>query len=257
MNREVDENSGDVAPIELLADEELERLNRLLPWAAFTLDSRGRALGVPHSTTKRATPQSIPDKRIIELNEFVALADRSVLEVGCFEGIHTCGLAQLAREVIGLDSRIENVAKTIVRCALLGYRPRILCWDLESGLPEIDISHDVLHHVGVLYHLSDPATHLKTITRVTRHAIMLDTHVCDPSTTPLESYSIGGRTYRYARKAESGRDQPFAGMRDHAKWLALPDLEMLVEECGFRIYRKQIRDERNGLRVLLFAKRSD
>jgi hypothetical protein len=44
-------------------------------------------------------------------------------------------------------------------------------------------------------------------------------------------------------------------MKDHAKWLALADLEMLLEHCGFQISGKRLRAERNGLRVLLFAER--
>ena len=245
----------DTVPVDLLSDDELNRLNELLPWSAFTLDAHGRPLGLPHSDSKRSTPQRIPDKRIVELNSRYPLGDCSVLEVGCFEGIHTCGLTLFAREVIALDARVENVAKTAVRCALMGCRPRIICWDLEAGLPEVDITHDVLHHVGVLYHLSDPVRHLKTITTVTRRAIMLDTHVCDASTAKLQEYSVDGCAYRYARKTEPGRAEPFAGMRDHAKWLVITDLEILIDECGFKIDAKQLREERNGLRVLLFASR--
>ena len=68
---------------------DLERLNALAPWSAFTLDAHGRRVGCAHSGKKRATPQAIPDPRIVELDRRYGLRGRSVLEIGCFEGIHT------------------------------------------------------------------------------------------------------------------------------------------------------------------------
>jgi len=246
----------DAAPIDLLSDTELAHLNELLPWSAFTLDAHGRALGLPYSASKRSTPQRIPDKRIVELNELFSLSDKTVLEIGCFEGIHTCGLSRFAREVVALDSRVENVAKTLVRCGLLGYRPRVLCWDLEDGLPPTDMSHDILHHVGVLYHLSDPVRHLYALTALTRVGVMLDTHVADETSDRIERYEVGTKAFRCAVKRESGRAQPFAGMRDYARWLVLDDLRELLESCGFEIIKERVRSERNGPRVLIFGCRA-
>jgi tRNA (mo5U34)-methyltransferase len=37
------------------------------------------------------------------------LSNKDVLEIGCFEGIHTIGLCNYSRRVYAVDSRIENV----------------------------------------------------------------------------------------------------------------------------------------------------
>jgi tRNA (mo5U34)-methyltransferase len=242
--------------LDLLKHEELRRLNDLLPWSCFVLDRQGRVFGKAWSATKRAQPQKIPDHRIVELNRRFPLATRDVLEIGCYEGIHTVALARLARRVMAADSRIENVVKTIVRCALLGERPVVFPWDVEDGLvQEIDVSCDVLHHVGVLYHLVDPVRHLREVLPLVREAVMLDTHVASPAAR-LDSYVSGSDRFQYQQYKEGGRDVPFAGMADHAKWLLEEDLVQLLRTAGFQsVDVAERRQERNGPRVLIFAGR--
>ena len=242
--------------LNLLKHEELRRLNDLLPWSCFITDAQGRAFGKAWSISKRAKPQKIPDHRIVELHRRFPLTTRDVLEIGSYEGIHTVALARLARRVMAADSRIENVVKTIVRCAVLGQRPFVFPWDVEDGLvQEIDISCDVLHHVGVLYHLVDPVRHLREVLPLVREAVMLDTHVASPA-AKLDSYVSGGDRFQYQQYKEGGREVPFAGMADHAKWLLEEDLVHVLQTAGFHnIDVAERRQERNGPRVLIFASR--
>ena len=242
--------------VELLPDDELERLNRLLPWAAFVVDQRGRRFGNAWSSNKRNVPQPVPDPRIVDLDRRWPLETRTVLEIGCFEGIHTVALAQRAARVTAIDSRIENVVKTIVRCAMFGLHPSVVRWDVESPAPSIlDGPWDVVHHVGVLYHLTDPVGHLHRISGLAREAIMLDGHVAPEGSADSE-YRSGGRSYRFHRYREGGRDEPFAGMADHAKWLLLEDVKGVLSDCGFTtIDVASHHMERNGPRVLIYASR--
>jgi tRNA (mo5U34)-methyltransferase len=242
--------------IDLLPDDDLDLLNRLLPWAAFVVDQRGRRFGNAWSETKRNVPQKIPDPRIVELDRRFPLRHRTVLEIGCFEGIHTIALAQRAARVAAVDSRIENVVKTIVRCAMAGVHPLVLPWNVEGPPPSIlDPSWDIVHHVGVLYHLNDPVDHLRRISRLVRDAMMLDTHVAADGATDSE-YQSGGQRHRYYRYREGPRVEPFAGMADHAKWLILDDLKELLSNCGFRnVDVAGLTMERNGPRVLIYASR--
>ena len=117
--------------IDHLPDDELEQLNQLLPWRCFTLDGRGRRFGAPASATKRNVPQQIPDRRTPMLDQRFPLAGRTVLEIGCFEGVHTVGLAARAGQVIAIDSRIENVVKTIVRTWSFGHHVTAFQCDVE------------------------------------------------------------------------------------------------------------------------------
>lgn len=238
-----------------LSDEDLERLNALLPWACFTVDGRGRRFGDAAWAGKRDRPQPIPDRRGVVLDEHFALADKHVLEIGCFEGIHTVGLCRLAARVTGVDARLDNVVKTVVRCAFYGHHPEILLRDVDGGAAMEGIAADVVHHVGVLYHLEEPAQHLLALGSIARLGVLLDTHVAEEHEA-TEVLEIDGRAIRYRPYREGGTADVFSGMRAHAKWLTLQSLTELVEAAGFpTIDLVEERAERNGRRVLLVAKR--
>lgn len=248
---------GAPAPrLDSLSDDDLDRLNRLLPWQAFTVDGRGRRLGNIAWSGKRTEPQPIPDRRIELLDQEFGLSDKTVLEIGCFEGIHTIGLARLARSVHAVDSRLENVVKTIVRASLYGCSPSVtVCNVEENPLPVGDLRSDIVHHVGVLYHLKDPVAHLRVLPGLTRVGLMLDTHVARPEQAG-KSYTSVSKIYRYREFQESGHVDPFSGMYSQSKWLLLEDIVNLLKEGGFESVRvAEERDEPNGLRVLLFARK--
>jgi hypothetical protein len=240
------------------SDAQLGELNALLDWRCFTVDSAGRRLGQPAGHNKRQDPQVIPDPRIVQLDEVVGLAGKHVLEVGCFEGVHTIALCERAARVTALDSRTENVVKTLVRTRVYGHAPELLLCDVEAEPASSErLRCDVLHHNGVLYHLKDPVTHLVRITANVSSAILLDTHYALPEETTA-SYTAGdGRSYPVKIFGENDRANPFAGMYDIARWLTLDDLKAVLARCGFtEILVEQPRAERNGPRVLLIVSRA-
>ncbi|MDH4083360.1 MAG: class I SAM-dependent methyltransferase [Nitrospira sp.] len=246
-------NSGFV---EFLSDDDLARLNEMLPWKCFTADSVGRRFGNSAWKGKRDTPQQIPDQRIVQMNTLFNLKNRSVLEVGCFEGIHTIGIAQCGAKVYAIDSRVENVVKTIVRTSMFGYTPQVFVCNLEEDsdvarLPVVDF----VHHVGVLYHLKDPVSHLLKLANIAKDGLLLDTHYAS-SEMVNSCYAVNGKEYRYFGYREKGRNEVFSGMYDHAKWLLLDDIKELLGQIGFSDIRiSKDFQQRNGPRVTLFAAR--
>ena len=240
-----------------LSDSSLEQLNSLLPWMSFTVDEKGRKFGKEAWEGKRSIPEIIPDERIVKLHSLFDLSDKTVLEFGCFEGAHTIGLGQFAAEVYAIDSRIENTIKTIVRSNFFGVRPRVDVIDLENSeefnrLPVVDI----LHHVGVFYHLKNPIEHLSKLNTIIKTGILLDTHYATIEMTNQEELHMG-KPYRFFRYEEHGRDDVFSGMYNHAKWLMLEDIIKILKTSGFSeilVYKNEI--QRNGPRVTLFASKT-
>jgi tRNA (mo5U34)-methyltransferase len=241
--------------VDTLSDEDLERLNQLLDWRCFTVDRHGRRFGQAAWRGKRDTPQVIPDRRIVLLDERFHLADKSVTEIGCFEGVHTVGLLQCARHVTAVDARIENVVKTIVRSAFYGFHPTVFQHDVERDPTPPGLHADVVHHVGVLYHLMDPVRHLIDLGLLARVGVMLDTHVATDQEAD-QTYESDGGLFRYKRYREGGRQDVFSGMSDHAKWLTLDVIMDVLHGAKFgQVEVVETRQERNGLRALLFASR--
>ena len=238
--------------IDRMSDEELQRLNELLPWSSWVVDANGRRFGNRFTANKRNEPETIPNYRNVELNKRYDLSDKHVLEIGCFEGNHTVDLASMARKVTGVDSRIEHVVKTLVRCAMAGLHPAVYCWDVEQEIPlGLDLSCDVLHHCGVLYHLERPVEHLKRLAPLISTALLLDTHVAPEGGDLKVDAGV-----RYWHFDEHGRENPFAGMYGHAKWIVLEDLVGLLKRLGFNdVDVAERRDERSGPRVLIYANR--
>jgi SAM-dependent methyltransferase len=242
--------------VDQLGDEDLAELNELLDWKSFVADRHGRRFGNVAWAGKRQEPQVIPDPRIVLLHEQIDLADKHVLEIGCFEGNHTLGLARFAKRVTAVDGRIANVVKTIVRCAMFGVYPTVFKCDVEARPLDVDaLQADVVHHVGVLYHLVDPVRHLRELGQLARVGVMLDTHFAvDDDATDI--YEVDGREYPYKRYREFGLADPFSGMHEHSKWLRLDDILTLLAEAGLSDVRLlRTRNERYGPRATLIAAR--
>jgi len=243
--------------VDNLSEAELKELNQILRWNCFTVDSKGRRFGQRARSGKRDTPQLVPDRRLKIFHDEFHLTGKHVLEVGCFEGVHTVGLCNRAAKVTAIDSRIENVVKTIVRASLFGCYPTVFKCDLDIPedvklLPTVDL----LHHVGVLYHLVDPVAHIFDIARQVKEGMMLDTHVARQGEDKL-SYEVRGKSYNYRNFKEGGKAEVFAGMGDHAKWLSIDTLLSVLGDAGFTQSRVlEERDERNGLRVLILTRRA-
>ena len=251
------ENLASSGHVEELSDKDLERLNDILPWQCFTADMRGRRFGNMAWKGKRDLPQEIPDKRIEKLHELFDLRDKDILEIGCFEGVHTIGLCNYSRNVYAIDSRIENVIKTIVRANMFGHRPAVRVFDADSdATPPYIEQCQIVHHVGVLYHLAEPVRHLLSLKGKMLQGILLDTHYATEEMATNQYKASDGKIYKYHHFKEGGRDEVFSGMHDHAKWLTKDVIFELLSKIGLPEIRIEADSvQRNGPRLTVLAKR--
>lgn len=234
------ESSKMVRPVDLLRDDQIEIINSDLDWHAFTADGHGRRIGRPHNRSKRSEQQRLSDPRLELLGSLVGLAEKKVVEFGCFEGIHSTSLAMSGASVIGVDARPSNLAKTILRAALYGQTVTPLLLDLDDA-PQVMragelglLDSDILVHIGVLYHLARPVAHLRSVLPYIREAILLDTHVA---------------RHEAEIRREFGFRDPFSGVNAYSEWLPAVVIDALLREHGFDcILDEETRDERNGLR---------
>jgi SAM-dependent methyltransferase len=249
---------GSPAPfLDALPDAQLEELNAILAWNSFVVDGRGRRFGnVPWQGKGRAA-EKIPNKRTRQMHQAFDLRGRSVLEIGCFEGAHTLGLCQLGAQVTAVDSRVENVVKTIVRTACFDHHPRVFVCDVERRpLPVELLRAEFCHHVGVFYHLADPVTHIRELGELIAHGILLDTHYA-AAAEATERYEVGGESFAYQRYGEFGYDDVWSGMFDHSKWLTLDTILQLLNRAGFdRVLTTATHVGSQGPRATILVERS-
>jgi 2-polyprenyl-3-methyl-5-hydroxy-6-metoxy-1,4-benzoquinol methylase len=249
-------NLNEIKLIDSLSDDDLIKLNNLLRWNCFVVDRHGRRFGNAAWAGKRAEPQVVPDRRILLMNERFNLSDKHVLEFGCFEGIHTIALSMCAKKVTAIDARIENVVKTIIRCAFFGYSPTVFACDVETEMESLaSIKADVACHIGVLYHLQEPVRHLQKLAKLVTAGVLLDTHYATDEEAQ-KNYWVDGSLFQYKRYREVNTSV-FAGVYDHAKWLRLTDIVQILSASGFKqVEIVETRKERNGARALLLAERN-
>jgi SAM-dependent methyltransferase len=231
----------------------VDEANKAFDWHAATELPNGMMLGRMFAH-KRALPQPIPDKRIVLLDSLVGLRSKSVLEIGCFEGIHTIGLRTFTDNVTAVDVRPTNVFKALARLSLHGADARVFVADCEKL--DGSFGHfDIIFHFGVLYHLMQPVEHLHALSDV-GDTLFLDTHVA-ASDAKLRRETISGHEYEYAMVDEGGWTDPFSGKDALSKHLTLASLQTAITKAGFGAQRLlNYRLERNGPRVLIIASRT-
>lgn len=265
VNSKSADDKGVHKRLDLLDSASLEKLNAMLSWSSYFNFAGTKTLGTPWSDRKRHAPQPFPDRGVEHLNEIVPLSGLSVFELGCYEGHHTVSLARHAAEVWAIDGRIENVIKTLVRVWGAGYeaRAKVNCIDLEKGLLREQIQalgrddgFDLIHHRGVLYHLSDPVGHINECARICNKHLYLHTQIAtdemakDKHTLNNKSYEV----YRY--KEPKSAFSPFSGITQQALWLTKDSLLRLLEDVGFKEVNviSEVQ-ERNGPRIELICSR--
>lgn len=247
--------------------DSLARLNVLLPWSSYNgLEGEGRILGSLWSAGKRASAQPLPDTTVERLNKVLPLREMSILEVGCFEGHHTASLARYATDLWAFDGRIENVIKTLVRLWVLGLERAVTVehLDIEAGPVSEQLARrgrsrnfDLVHHRGVLYHLSQPIEHLVDISTLCARHIYLHSQIATREQINCTRQSALGQFDAFVYN-EASRYSPFAGMTQAAVWLTKESLLKILTNLGFPdIAVLNEAHERNGDRIELIASRKE
>lgn len=238
-----------------LTDEQLGDFQQCLDWQTGMRLSDGRVLGVPG---KRGNINPGTDLRVQTVAERLRPANKRILEVGCCEGIHTVQLSALCGQVVALEVRPRNICCALARLFVHGVRNVELMLKDVRELDDAFGRFDIVFHVGVLYHLSNPVEHIFRI-RDLADDMILDTHFCD-DTTSFERSDITyqGKLYRsHVYRGEKGWRDAFSGLEPSSRWLHRDSLLELLDDAGFdsvEVIRQRI--ERNGPRICLLARRT-
>ncbi len=238
-----------------LTDQQLHDFQGAVQWKTGMLLPDGRVLGVPG---KRGGITQRIDFRVAEVARRMDPATKTILEVGCCEGIHTVQLAQICRRVVALEVRPKNIVATLTRLFVHGVEnAKVVLADVRD-LDSSFGSFDVVFHVGVLYHLMQPVEHVHRLSRLA-DTLLLDTHYCRDDTKFRRSdEQFDGKDYRaFLYTGEGGWADMFSGVENTSRWLHQQALLDAVRDAGYdalEIISDRI--ERNGPRMTLLARRT-
>jgi len=244
-------------------EDSFSKLDVMLPWSSYFYIDAVRSIGTPWSRKKRAGTQPFPDPTVERLNKLIPLKNFSVLEVGCYEGHHTASLALHSGDIWAIDGRIENVIKTLVRVWLSDCERNVNVnlIDLEKNnlidaLAKLGRAtpFDLIHHRGVLYHLSHPILHLRECAAICNIHLYLHTQIASAGSANTE-IEIDGLSYPAFKYKEPKVDfSPYSGITSYAYWLTQDSLLKALSDVGFiDVKIINLKDERNGLRIELLA----
>lgn len=201
---------GIASQLDFWTDDDLQKLNKILRWRAFSLDRSGRRFGQKAWKRRRQFPGAIPSPEVVLFNQFCRLNKTRVLDVGCFEGIHSVSLSLMGAKVIAVDGRVENIVKTIVRSGIYGATIETKKYVFEQDpIEQIPSDIDYVFHRSVLPLMEDPIKHLHDLGKLANLGIYLETVVCS---TPTETYHSLGKVFSCIKMPNRRIDGEFSGL---------------------------------------------
>lgn len=162
----------------------------------------------------------------------------TVLELGPLEAAHTFGLEQLGAKVTSIEGNSEAFLKCLIIKNALNLRSEFLLGSFEAFLRDNKLRYDMVFASGVLYHMSDPANLIESISEATKK-VFFWTHYYDeanPGTREAVSVTKFGLDLTYFVSPNSGREvngRWWGGLDDTAAWMRKEDIFSVCRACGF------------------------
>ena len=176
------------------------------------------------------------DPRIEQLMQIMDIKGKTVLELGCLEGIHSCMMqAAGAKEIIAIEGREESFLKCLlVKNAFKLDRCTFLHGDVEETISGIARSFDLCLALGILYHLENPVKLLQDIGNKADN-VFLWSHYAKESYPegPVCEIEVKGERFKGKYVGED-TEQYLSGLKKQSFWMLEESLVRAVEIAGFK-----------------------
>ena len=237
-----------------LSESQYQEIQNALQWDMAERLPDGRILGRPE---KLGWIKDGPDHKVAYLAQRVPLHDKTVLELGSYEGDLTVQLARVSKFVTGLE--VRAVQHSLFSCTFVRARhhqcqnrsqrrTRTRCgvWNFRRPF-----------HAGMLYHLLNPVEHMFMMAKIS-DIILLNTHYySDELGFERDDIVHDGVTYRAAIYKEYGMDERLSGVTPTSRWLYREDLLNLMRNAGYdQIEIARDLGTKSGPKITLLAQRS-
>jgi tRNA (mo5U34)-methyltransferase len=173
----------------------------------------------------------------------------TALDIGTRDGFFAFELERRGAAVLAVDYAPAGTTGFAVAAELLGARVPYVQADLYDLSAERLGTFDLVLFLGVLYHLPDPIHALTIVRSLCRNRMILETHVLDETGLMLPDGRFDSLRSLSPVLEEIPLLQFYPGASlggDYTNWWApnLKCLELMLEECGFRVRGGRIYDSR-------------
>jgi hypothetical protein len=222
-------NINNYEEMQKLTERELLDFQTSYPWFTGTRLPDGRILG-KHDRIKESTD---PIFKIVKENLDLS-SDKTMIEFGCAEGTLSVYLAPLVKKLTTVEVRPRNISALLTRLFVHDIH------NVEAQLKDVSIiddswgKYDILFHAGVLYHLSNPVTHIYSLQGMAAQ-LLLDTHYAsDKLNFPKIIITHNSKNYEAFSFKEQGWSDPYSGIDPTSCWLKKEMIIQLLTEIGYK-----------------------
>lgn len=206
----------------------------------------------PGELDLRAGPLGLfTDERILwAIETFGTLKDKTILEVGPLEGMHTYMLnRERPRRIDAVEANRLSYLRCLITSQILGLdRAHFFLGDAQQWLETRHETYDLIIASGVLYHMRDPVGFLKAAAQRS-DALFLWTHFFldeamkpdDPRRWPFSGKvvvrTVGNvevRCHERSYKNTAGNSSFCGGMSDRHYWLDRDDILSALAVLGYQ-----------------------
>lgn len=173
--------------------------------------------------------------RMLDLCRTGSMFSTRVADLGCLEGGYAAAFAQAGYRVEGIEARDMNVARCRWAADQLNLPHLAYIRDDARNLAAWG-EFDAVFCAGLLYHLDEPDAFLKTLGKVTRRLLIIQTHV---SSHPHPEEIHEGRRGHWHHDNPGDGDPWGSHGNTRSFWMAYPDLLQAIRDAGFDLVLSQ------------------
>jgi len=213
-----------------LSDQQLQDFTDAVNWEIGERLPDGRVLGSPEK--RNVLFQGAPYSVALVEDRFHS-KNKTILELGAGEGIHTAHLAKVCKQITAVEVRPKNVVCALVRLCLHDVsNAKVVVKDVRD-LDEKLGHFDILYHFGLLYHLDNPVEHFYQVSKMADDLLLNTCYCTDQTTFQRSDIDYNGKCYKAFVYQEYGWGDVWSGVDPISRWLHKDSLIGLLHDLGY------------------------
>ena len=122
--------------------------------------------------------ETIDVRPSLVLKHFNSLNNWNILDLGTFEGGHSYQLENYGAKVTAIEAHPINYLKCLIAKNTLSMTTKFLLGDFHKYIEEFEAKYDLIFASGVLYHMYDPVSLIRSMSKISKNIFLWSHYVC-------------------------------------------------------------------------------